>query len=198
MFLDIDKKTSKWSGSQHNKEKDLGMDALKADLVKKSMISAVINGVINAAISASAFFKHELVPITLDHISNQEVTVFGEGVMLALLLSLILTGVNYMTFSKDLRKANEGASFPHPFWPWGAKLAVRNGITAFGAAMVIAVIWQRFIGTVMVSPLAATLIMFIIAFLLVFYVSMATMEAMLRAQDGIIAGCAYQRSAVDS
>lgn len=58
-------------------------------------------------------------------------------------------------------------------------------MTAFGTAMVIAVIWQRFIGTVMVSPITATLIIFIIAFLLVLYVSMATMGAMLHAQKGI-------------
>jgi hypothetical protein len=170
---------------RHDKGKNSGRDNSKAGIVKKSMIGAVITGCINAAINAGVFFKHESVPITLDHISNQEVTVFGQGVMLALMLSLISTGVNYLTFSKDLRKANEGAPFPQPFWPWGVKLAIRNALTAFGAAMVVAVIWQRFIGTVMVPPLAATLIMFVIAFLLVLYVSMATMGAMRREQKGM-------------
>jgi len=130
------------------------MDISKASIVKKSMIGAVINGVVNAGIAARAFFKNESVPITLDHISNREVTVFGEGVLLAFMLTLILTGVNYMTVAKDLRKRNEGSPFPHPFWPWGAKLALRNGLTAFGAAMVVAVMWQRYMGTVIVSPRA--------------------------------------------
>ena len=130
------------------------MDISKASIVKKSMIGAVINGVVNAGIAARAFFKHDSVPITLDHISNREVTVFGEGVLLAFMLTLILTGVNYMTVAKDLRKRNEGSPFPHPFWPWGAKLALRNGLTAFGAAMVVAVMWQRYMGTVIVSPRA--------------------------------------------
>jgi hypothetical protein len=161
------------------------MDISKAEIVRKSMIGAVINGVINAGIAARAFFKLESVPITLDHISNRDVTVFGQGVLLAFMLTLILTGVNYMTVAKDLRKRNEGEPFPHPFWPWGAKLALRNGLTAFGAAMVVAVMWQRFIGTVMVPPFIATLMMFVIAFLFTVYASLATTNAMLRAQKGM-------------
>lgn len=161
------------------------MDYSKANIVKKSIIGAVINGVINAVINAGAFFKHESVPITLDHISNQEVTVFGQGVLLAFMLTLILTGVNYMTVLKDLRKVNEGKTFPHSFWHWGAKLAVRNSLTAFGAAMVVAVMWQRFIGTVMVPPLIATLMIFVIAFLFTIYASVATTGAMLSAQRAI-------------
>jgi len=58
------------------------MDISKAEVVKKSMIGPLINGVINGGISAVSFFKHESVSITLDHISNQEVTVFGQGVLL--------------------------------------------------------------------------------------------------------------------
>lgn len=34
------------------------MDISKADIVKKSMVGAVINGVVNAGIAAHAFFKH--------------------------------------------------------------------------------------------------------------------------------------------
>jgi hypothetical protein len=158
------------------------MDLSKADVVKRSIIGALINGVINAGISVGSFFKHESVPITLDHISNKEVTVFGQGVLLAFMLTLILTGVNYMTVAKEMRKANEGAAFLHPFWPWGAKLAVRNGLSAFGAAMVVAVMWQRIVGTVMVSPLLATLMMFVIAFLFTIYASVATTGVMPDAQ----------------
>jgi len=161
------------------------MDISKTEIVKKSMVGAVINGIINAGIAAVAFFKHESVPITLDHISNREVTVFGEGVLLAFMLTLILTGVNYMTVAKDLRKRNEEEPFPHQFWPWGAKLALRNGLTAFGAAMVVAVMWQRFIGTVMVPPFIATLMMFVIAFLFTVYASVATTNAMLSVQKGM-------------
>jgi hypothetical protein len=160
------------------------MNITKADIVKKSMISALINGVINAGISAVSFFKHESVPITLDYISNQEVTVFGKGVLLAFMLTLILTGVNYVNVAKDMRKTHAGEASPHPFWPWGAKLAIRNGLTAFGAAMVVAVMWQRFVGTVMVSPLLATLMMFAVAFLFTVYANVATTGAMLDTQKG--------------
>lgn len=157
------------------------MGVSKADIAKKATIGALINGVINAGISAASFFKQESVPITLDHISNHEVTVFGQGVMLALMLTLILTGVEFAQVAKGMRK--KGAAFHRPFWPWGAKLAVRNGLTAFGAAMVVAVLWQRFVGTVMVSPLIATLVMFVLAFLFTIYTSLATTTAMLEAQE---------------
>ena len=53
---------------------------------------------------------------------------FGQGVLLAFMLTLILTGVNYMTVAKEVRKDKGAIAFPHPFWPWGAKLAVRNGL----------------------------------------------------------------------
>jgi hypothetical protein len=152
-------------------------------IMKASLINSLINGGINAAISWFTFSKHNIIPITLDHISNHEVTVLGQGVLLALLLSLILTGVNFAVFSKELRKANDGQRFRHPFWPWGVQLAVRNSLTAFGVAMVVAVLWQRFIGTVLVPPAAATIIMFFVAGGLVFYVSMATMKTMLHAQN---------------
>lgn len=158
------------------------MEISKADIVKKSMVGALINGFINGGISAATFFRHESVPITLDHISNQEVTVFGQGVMLALMLTLILTGVEFSTLAKRMRK--EGAPFSRPFWPWGAKLAVRNGLAAFGAAMVVAVMWQRFVGTVTVPPLVATLLMFAIAFLFTVYTSLSTAGAMLNLHHG--------------
>lgn len=157
------------------------MDISKVGIVKRSLTGALINGVINAGISATSFFKHESVPITLDHISNHEVTVFGQGVMLALMLTLILSGIEFATVVKGMRK--EGENFQHPFWPWGAKLAVHNGLTAFGAAMVFAVIWQRFIGTVMVPPLVATLIMFALAFLFTVYTSLATTSAIVSVQQ---------------
>jgi len=160
------------------------MEQLHADVLKKSMITAVINGGINAAISTGTFFKYGSIPITLDHISNQEITVFGQGVLLALTISFMSTGINYLTFSKELKKKHEGIPFPHPFWPWGVKLALKNVLAAFGAAMIVAVLWQRFIGTIMVSPLAATMIMFVIAFFLVLYVSMSTMQSMLDTYAG--------------
>jgi hypothetical protein len=178
---DYDKFSTQYGGISHG---DPGMDIRGAEIAKKSLVGAVINGVINAGISATSFFKQEAVPITLDHISNHEVTVFGQGVLLAFMLTLILTGINYMTVAKDMRKTKKEKAFPHPFWPWGAKLAFRNGLAAFGAAMVVAVMWQRFVGTIMVPPLVATLMMFAIAFLFTVYASVATTSAMVQEQTG--------------
>lgn len=158
------------------------MGTSNSEIIKGSLIGGFINGVINGGISAASFYKHESVPITLDNISTHEISVFGQGVLLAFMLTLILTGVNYATVAKGMRKAEGGKAFPHPFWPWGAKLALRNGLAAFGAAMVVAVLWQRFVGTVMVSPLVGTLIMFVIAFLFTVYASLATTTAMVEAQ----------------
>lgn len=54
------------------------------------------------------------------------------------MLTLNPTGSNYMVVLKALHKVDEGKTFFHSFWSWGVKLAVRNGMTASGAAMVIA------------------------------------------------------------
>jgi hypothetical protein len=80
--------------------------------------------------------------------------------LLALVLTLIPTDFNYMIVLKELHKVNEGKTFVHSFWPWGVKLAVRNGMTAFGAATVIAVLWRGLIETVMVPALIATPMIF--------------------------------------
>jgi hypothetical protein len=53
------------------------------------------------------------------------------------MLALNPTGLNYMIVLEELHKGNEGKTFFYSFWPWGVKLAVRNGMTASGAAMVI-------------------------------------------------------------
>jgi len=153
------------------------MKVTQRQVIRNSIAGGAINGAINGGISAMSFFRQDEVPITLDSISNQEVTVFGQGVLLAFMLTLILTGINYAGVVKALKKKGESA--PPPFWTWGARLALRNALAAFGAAMIIAVLWQRFVSTVMVSPTVATAILFVMAFLFTVYAGVATAGTML-------------------
>ena len=153
-------------------------------ILKKSLINSLINGTINAAINWHSFAKQDAVAISLDNISNRQTTVLGQGVLMALTLSVVITAINFSAFKKVLQKADGGREFPHRFWPWGARLAVHHSLTAFGATMILAVLWQRFVGTIMVSPVAATAIVFLIAGGLIFHVSRSTMTAMLRSHPG--------------
>jgi len=78
-----------------------------------------------------------------------------------------------------------GQDFFHSFWPRGVKLAVRNGMTASGAAMVIALLWQGFIVTVMVPALIATPMIFVVASLFTIHTGVATIGAMVSMQRAL-------------
>lgn len=146
-------------------------------------MGGAITGAINAGIIAFTFFEQASIPVTLDKISNKEITVLGEGVLLALTLTIIQTSIQYLIFSKELKKLHNIQKFPRPYWTWGFRIAIRSGVTAFGFAMVFAVLWQRYIGTIEVSPMSATLIMFFLAFSFTVYASVSIRRAMLQALE---------------
>lgn len=60
-------------------------------------ITGVINGLINGAIQWYLLAGHDPLPLTVDCIANDEHTVFGAAVPLAVSLAMILTAVAYTT-----------------------------------------------------------------------------------------------------
>jgi len=60
-------------------------------------ITGVINGMINGTIQWYLLAGHDPLPLTVDCISNDEHTVFGAAVPLAVSLAMILTAVAYTT-----------------------------------------------------------------------------------------------------
>lgn len=118
-----------------------------------AIISGIINGVINGGIKWFSFKDYEMIPISVDSITNKEFTVLGSAVHLALTLAMILTFVAFFSIKKEHRP-NIGKSI---------LLILKHGFFTFGVITALSVLWQYYMGTVMVNPVTATLIVGLVA-----------------------------------
>lgn len=118
------------------------------EIAKGAAISGVINAVINGAIQWFLLAGHGPLPLTVDGITNDEHTVFGAAVPLAVSLAVILTAVAYTTLKKPRP----------PLYPTFLWLAVKHGFFALGVVVTFAVLWQRIFGSITV-PLAVAVIL---------------------------------------
>lgn len=125
----------------------------KKALVKGAVITGVINAIINGGIQYFFLKGHDVIPISVDSITNNEKTVLGAAVMLAITLSMILTLVAY--FGIKEKKA--------PFFPTTLWLTIKHGFFTFGVLTSLAVLWQKYMGTVEVSLISALVIIGVIA-----------------------------------
>ena len=66
-----------------------------------------------------------------------------------------------------------------PFVPTGLRIATLNTLLMFGAFVAAAVLWQRFVGTVSVSPLVATLVVAFTAMAATAFAELRTKQEML-------------------
>ncbi len=122
-------------------------------LVKGAAITGVINAAINGGIQWFFLKGKTLIPISVDSITNNEETVLGTAVTLAITLSMILTVVAYFGI-----KEKKVSFFPKAFW-----LTVKHGFFTFGVITSLAVLWQKYMGTVEVSLTIALIIIGLIA-----------------------------------
>lgn len=118
-----------------------------------AIVSGLINGVINGGIQWFSFRKFDVIPISVDCITNDDVTVLGNAVHLALTLAMILTFVAYFSIPKGNRPSFKGISW----------LILKHGFFTFGVLTALSVIWQYNMGTIEVSPISATIIVGLIA-----------------------------------
>lgn len=124
-----------------------------AHILRGSIINGVINAVINGAIQWFLLRGLVSIPLSVDGITNDEKTVFGMAVPLAVSIAMILTVVAYMTLKEAKR----------PFFPDVLWLTVKHGVFAFGLSVAGAVVWQRLMGTVPVSLITAVIVLGVVA-----------------------------------
>jgi len=117
------------------------------------MKGAVIGGVINAIINGLKYWfevrDETRVKLTDDLISSTENTVFAGAVPLATSLAFFLTSIAFF-MSKIPGKP--------PYFPKVFLLAIKNAVFAFGIVTIVAILLQRFAGSISVSPIIATII----------------------------------------
>ena len=153
-----------------------------------SMPGAVINGAINGAITWSAFKDHPSIPLSMDSIGSPGVTALGNAATVAFALAFIMTCVTFFMFRGAARKSGVAPASLQAvaFVPTGLRIALGNTLLAFGAFTALAVLWQRFVGTVTVGPVAATLVVAVVA-------TVATAFAETRTKRALLAECAGAR-----
>lgn len=119
-----------------------------------ALVNGVINAVINGIISWFTLLKLERVPFTLDNISSREVTIFGNIFPILISLSIILGIMTYYTFKKTALKENLAPweVVNKPLFPDILKFILGKTFTAFGLLLIIAIFWQKFLGTIYTTP----------------------------------------------
>lgn len=135
--------------------------------VRGAVTGGVVNGLINGAIQLFLLRGHAPIALTVNAIINDEKTVLGEAVPLAVTLAMILTVVAYLTL-----KAPKRPFFPQVLW-----LTIKHGVFVFGLIVTGAVVWQRTMGTVSVSLVTAVLILSVVAGLVAGVVNYMTLRA---------------------
>ena len=138
----------------------------KSKLLKGAALTGVINAVINGGIQYFFLKGHSSIPISVDSITNTTKTVLGTAVMLAITLSIILTLVAYFGI-----KGKKAAFFPTTFL-----LTLKHGFVTFGILTSLAVVWQKYVGTVEVSLVSALIIIGVIAGLVSGFVNYFTLK----------------------
>lgn len=153
----------------------------QAPRLVQSLPGGLINGVINGAISWSAFKSLPQVPLSMDSISSPGVTALGNAATAVLALTFIITSITFFVFRRAARKSGTApdALTQMPYWRKGLGIAVRNTLLSFGGFIAAAVLWQRIVGTVMVSPLAAALVVAVMALAATVWSEMRTKREML-------------------
>ncbi|CAM4058876.1 hypothetical protein FLAN108750_08120 [Flavobacterium antarcticum] len=129
------------------------MESTNQKLIKGAIKTAIINGFINGGIQYFLLKDRTLISITVDSITNTDETVLGTAVVLSITLAMILTVIGYFTVKQE-----KVAFFPNAFW-----LIIKHGFFTFGVLTSLAVLWQKYMGTVQVPLLTALIIIGVIS-----------------------------------
>ena len=119
-----------------------------------AILSGGINAVINGIIHWFQVKGDSSIKVTVDSISEKTHTVMGSAVLLAFILSVIIACISWFTFKESGKPK---------FIIGGLFLILKNAFFLFGLFITMAILWQRFVGTVEVTPCVAAVIVGLIA-----------------------------------
>lgn len=143
------------------------------EILKASIKTGVINAFINGGIQYFFLKDKKSIPISVDSITNTDETVLGTAVVLAISIAMILTIVQYFTI-----KTAKVKFFPTAFW-----LTLKHAFFTFGIITSLAVLWQKYMGTIEVSLLSALIILGFIAGIVSGIVNYLTIKNCVIAED---------------
>jgi hypothetical protein len=76
---------------------------MKDKVISGTLINGVLNAVINGVIQWFSFKEYAKIPVSVDSITNNDVTVLGESVHLGVMLAMVLTLIAFFTIPKSNR-----------------------------------------------------------------------------------------------
>ncbi|BCK06642.1 hypothetical protein VCSRO17_1214 [Vibrio cholerae] len=149
--------------------------------VKDSLVGGVINGAINGYIASYHFKGMDSVPMSLNVITNSEVTVWGQAVSLTFGLGIILSLITSKLFLHQLNKSHPQyvQQLQSGFWSNLVPIAVGQAAALFGWFVALAVIWTKYIGEVSVSSSSAVLLVGLFAFIITIAVEVRTKKSII-------------------
>lgn len=157
-------------------------DRLNASIRRDALVGAAINAVINAAISGWMVAGTGPQTLSVDSIASTDHTVLGSAVTLAMTLAFILATITFFTFRKKARA--QGLAAPRlldrPYVFFGLRQALDVSLSMFGLVVAVAVLWQRFVGTVTVSVPVAAAVAGLVASVASYVASVRISTALLR------------------
>ncbi|EGQ8120215.1 hypothetical protein [Vibrio cholerae] len=149
--------------------------------VKDSLVGGVINGAINGYIASYHFKGMDSVPMSLNVITNSEVTVWGQAVSLTFGLGIILSLITSKLFLHQLNKSHPQhvQQLQRGFWSNLVPIAVGQAAALFGWFVALAVIWTKYVGEVSVSSSSAVLLVGLFAFIITIAVEVRTKKSII-------------------
>ncbi|EGR0635062.1 permease [Vibrio vulnificus] len=144
--------------------------------VKDSFIAGLINGAINGYIASHHFKGMSSVPMSMEMISNSQVTVWGQAISLTFGLGIILSLITSTLFLRQLKISHPQYrhELQRSFWKDLLPIALMQAGALFGWFVALAVIWTKYAGVVMVSPMAAVVLTGLFAFAITIVVEVRT------------------------
>ncbi|TDK44735.1 hypothetical protein [Algoriphagus formosus] len=133
------------------------------EIWKGALTGGVINAIINGLINWFQVKNLDSVLVTDNLISSEAHTLFSGAVPLAVSLAFILSGVAYAT----TKIPNKPPYFPRYFLK-----SLQYAFSAFGMVVTLGVLWQRWVGSVEISPVMAAVWAGIIAGIVAFVVNL--------------------------
>ncbi|WP_177171425.1 permease [Vibrio cholerae] len=149
--------------------------------LKDSLVGGMINGAINGYIASYHFKGMDSVPMSLNVITNSEVTVWGQAVSLTFGLGIILSLLTSKLFLHQLNKSHPRhvQQLQSGFWSNLVPIAVGQAAALFGWFVALAVIWTKYVGEVSVSSASAVLLVGLFAFIITIAVEVRTKKSII-------------------
>ncbi|HDY7485227.1 TPA: permease [Vibrio vulnificus] len=156
--------------------------------VKDSFIAGLINGAINGYIASRHFKGMSSVPMSMEMISNSQVTVWGQAISLTFGLGIILSLITSTLFLRQLKISHPQYrhELQRSFWKDLLPIALMQAGALFGWFVALAVIWTKYAGVVMVSPMAAVVLTGLFAFVITIVVEVRTKSSIIYKKVNIL------------